>query len=87
MARACRRFWHLCWLLTDLHLIVKDEEEDEEEGEEEEAESQEYGDNERVAFVSSLRIDSIMKAGINMSKTYVYSRHFSRLPGVAIWVR
>ncbi|XP_075551011.1 mitochondrial transcription rescue factor 1 isoform X2 [Dermacentor variabilis] len=69
MARACRRFWHLCWLLTDLHLIVKDEEEDEDE--EEEAESQEYGDNERVAFVSSLRIDSIMKAGINMSKTKV----------------
>lgn len=47
-----------------------DEEEDEdEEDEDEQAESQEQGDNERVAFVSSLRVDSIMKAGINLSKT------------------
>uniref|UniRef100_A0A131XK68 Mitochondrial transcription rescue factor 1 C-terminal domain-containing protein n=1 Tax=Hyalomma excavatum TaxID=257692 RepID=A0A131XK68_9ACAR len=44
-----------------------DEEEDEDE--DEQAESQEQGDNERVAFVSSLRVDSIMKAGINLSKT------------------
>lgn len=50
---------------------AQDEEEDEDEDEEEEAGSQESGDNERVAFVSSLRIDSIMKAGINLSKTKV----------------
>lgn len=48
---------------------AQDEEEDEDE--EEEVESQEDGDNERLAFVSSLRIDSIMKAGVNMSKTKV----------------
>lgn len=46
-----------------------DEEEDEEEDEDEQAESQEHGDNERMAFVSSLRVDSIMKAGINLPKT------------------
>lgn len=47
-----------------------DEEEDEEEEDEDElAESQEHGDNERMAFVSSLRVDSIIKAGINLPKT------------------
>ncbi|KAK8771721.1 hypothetical protein V5799_025035 [Amblyomma americanum] len=51
---------------------TKDEEEEEEdEDEEEEEESTEHGDNERTAFVSSLRIDSIMKAGINMPKMKV----------------
>lgn len=47
---------------------AKEEEEDEEEDEESAAEP---GDNERTAFVSSLRIDSIMKAGINMPKMKV----------------
>lgn len=51
--------------------VAQDEEEDEDEEEEEEAGSQEEGDNERLVFVSSLRIDSIMKAGVNMSKTKV----------------
>lgn len=49
----------------------EEEEEDEDEDEDEERESTEPGDNERTAFVSSLRIDSIMKAGINMPKMKV----------------
>uniref|UniRef100_A0A023G4F2 Putative conserved secreted protein n=1 Tax=Amblyomma triste TaxID=251400 RepID=A0A023G4F2_AMBTT len=51
---------------------AKDEvEEEEDEDEDEEEEGTEYGDNERTAFVSSLRIDSIMKAGVNMPKMKV----------------
>uniref|UniRef100_A0A023FEP3 Putative conserved secreted protein n=1 Tax=Amblyomma cajennense TaxID=34607 RepID=A0A023FEP3_AMBCJ len=49
---------------------AKDEEEEEDE-EDEEEESTEHGDNEKTAFVSSLRIDSILKAGINMPKMKV----------------
>ncbi|KAL3188168.1 hypothetical protein MRX96_004159 [Rhipicephalus microplus] len=33
--------------------------------------TQQPGDNEKIAYVSSLRIDSIMKAGVNLSKTKV----------------
>lgn len=51
---------------------AKEEEDEEEEDEEEDEQSAaEPGDNERTAFVSSLRIDSIMKAGINMPKMKV----------------
>lgn len=50
---------------------TQDEEEEEEEEEAEEEESQQPGDNEKIAYVSSLRIDSIMKAGVNLSKTKV----------------
>lgn len=46
----------------------EEEEEDEDEDEESAADP---GDNERTVFVSSLRIDSIMKAGINMPKMKV----------------
>ncbi|XP_037518548.1 mitochondrial transcription rescue factor 1 [Rhipicephalus sanguineus] len=52
-------------------------EEEEEEDEEEEGESQEPGDNEKMAYVSSLRIDSIMKAGVNLSKTKVVESFYN----------
>lgn len=50
---------------------AKDEEEEDEDEDEDEEEATEHADNERTAFVSSLRIDSIMKAGINMPKMKV----------------
>lgn len=56
---------------------AKEEEEEEDEDEEEDEGSTEPGDNERTAFVSSLRIDSIMKAGINMPKMKVLECFYS----------
>uniref|UniRef100_A0A224YHG8 Mitochondrial transcription rescue factor 1 C-terminal domain-containing protein n=1 Tax=Rhipicephalus zambeziensis TaxID=60191 RepID=A0A224YHG8_9ACAR len=56
---------------------TQDEEDEEEEDRDEEGESQEPGDNEKTAYVSSLRIDSIMKAGVNLSKTKVVESFYS----------
>ncbi|CAN7993894.1 unnamed protein product [Ixodes hexagonus] len=51
---------------------------DEEDDDEEEAdEDRAPGDNEKTAFVPSLRVDSVMKAGINMSKTKVIEAFYS----------
>ncbi|KAL1471154.1 hypothetical protein MTO96_023859 [Rhipicephalus appendiculatus] len=56
---------------------TQDEEDEEEEDRDEEGESQEPGDNEKTAYVSSLRIDSIMKAGVNLSKTKVVESFYN----------
>lgn len=53
--------------------------EDDEEEEEEEGEDSALGDNERLAFVSSLRIDSVLKAGMGLSKTKVVDAFYSSL--------
>uniref|UniRef100_L7LW41 Mitochondrial transcription rescue factor 1 C-terminal domain-containing protein n=1 Tax=Rhipicephalus pulchellus TaxID=72859 RepID=L7LW41_RHIPC len=55
----------------------EEEEEEEEDDDDEEGESQEPGDNEKTAYVSSLRIDSIMKAGVNLSKTKVVESFYN----------
>ncbi|CAN7992100.1 unnamed protein product [Ixodes pacificus] len=55
-----------------------DDDEDEEDGEEADEDTA-LGDNVRTAFVSSLRVDSIMKAGIGMSKSKVVEAFYSSL--------
>uniref|UniRef100_A0A0K8RG33 Mitochondrial transcription rescue factor 1 C-terminal domain-containing protein n=1 Tax=Ixodes ricinus TaxID=34613 RepID=A0A0K8RG33_IXORI len=55
-----------------------DDDEDEEDDEEVDEDTA-FGDNVRTAFVSSLRVDSIMKAGIGMSKAKVVEAFYSSL--------
>ncbi|KAG0427096.1 hypothetical protein HPB47_025770 [Ixodes persulcatus] len=55
------------------------EESDDDEDDEEADEDTAFGDNVRTAFVSSLRVDSIMKAGIGMSKSKVVEAFYSSL--------